>query len=98
MNQLDGKVALVTGGASGIGEATVEAFLAEGARVVAVDLQADRLTALSERLGSSGSLATVAADLSTGEKAVDAAKEATEKFGTIDVLVNVAGLHDAGVS
>ena len=46
MGQLDGRVGLITGGASGIGEAAVVALLREAARVVAVDLQGDRLEPL----------------------------------------------------
>jgi 3-oxoacyl-[acyl-carrier protein] reductase len=98
VGRLNGKVALITGGASGIGEATVVAFLREDAQVIAADLQADRLDALLAEHAGSGRLATIVADISTPDGARSAAAEASEKFGPINVLVNVAGLHDAGIS
>lgn len=98
MGRLDGQTAVVTGGASGIGEATVEAFLREGARVVAVDLQPDRLDALAAAHGDADTLATVVADLSTPDGARAAAEAVSTKFGPVTVLVNVAGMHDAGIS
>ena len=52
VNELAGKVAIVTGGASGIGRGTVERFVAEGARVVIADVDTDRGQALAEALGN----------------------------------------------
>jgi NADP-dependent 3-hydroxy acid dehydrogenase YdfG len=63
MGKLDGKVAIVTGASSGIGEATVEALVAEGAKVVAVARRADRLKELSNRLQNAGHQGHVANDL-----------------------------------
>ena len=53
MAQLDGKVAIITGGASGIGEGTVRLFAGEGARVVIADVQDERGSQLAEELGPS---------------------------------------------
>ena len=99
MGQLDGKIALVTGAGAGIGRSVVETFLGEGARVIAIDRNAERLAALNADFAAhADSLAPLEADLSSPEGAAKAAKEATAAFGPIDILVNNAGLHDAGAS
>ena len=95
--ELDGKVALVTGGANGIGRALCERFAAEGARGVAVvDLDGEQAAAVADGLGGVGF--AVAADVSI-EADVVAAVEATEaRFGPIDLLVCNAGIGSmAGV-
>ena len=80
--RFDGRTAIVTGAASGIGRATVERLVAEGATVVAVDVQ---------RPDAGGAIAVVGdvADASTAQRAVDAALDAT---GSLHVLANVAGI------
>jgi NAD(P)-dependent dehydrogenase (short-subunit alcohol dehydrogenase family) len=84
-----GRVAVVTGGASGIGEATVRRLHAEGAAVVAADLNADRLAALADDLGER--LATTVCDV-TNEADVEAMVGlAVERFGRLDVGCNIAG-------
>jgi NAD(P)-dependent dehydrogenase (short-subunit alcohol dehydrogenase family) len=88
---ITGKSALVTGGASGLGLATVKRFAAAGARVVAIDLPGADTTALSE-LGDSVSFA--AADV-TDEAAVAAAVETANAEGTLAVAVNCAGIGNA---
>lgn len=98
MNDLSGKVAMITGGASGIGAATVELFLEAGAKVVAVDIQGDRLKSLTEQLSAhSGNLAVVEADLTTAEGVEGAVQAASAPFGTITALVNVAGRNSGTV-
>jgi 3-oxoacyl-[acyl-carrier protein] reductase len=85
---LTGTTALVTGGASGIGLAIVETFVAAGARVVAADLDADGLADLAERLG----VRTIVLDV-TDEDGVEAAVALVdEESGGIQVLVNAAGV------
>lgn len=88
MGQLDGKVALVTGGAKGIGRAIADGLAAEGARLVIVDLDgADEAAAAYQ--GGVGITADVA-----DEAAVERmAREAIERAGGVDVLVNNAGLY-----
>lgn len=94
MTRLARKVALITGGASGIGEATVRLFVAEGASVVIADLQDDRGRQVAEELGARA--AYVHADVS-GEVDVKAAVEATvQRFGRLDCIFNNAGYGGVG--
>lgn len=91
MGNFEGQVAIVTGGASGIGRATVERLLAEGAQVTALDREEH-----TPPEGSSGRVASAVADI-TDQQAVDAAVAATmERWGRIDVLVNAAGIGAVG--
>jgi len=93
MGRLDGKVAVVTGGASGIGAGTVEAFIAEGARVVVADLQRDAGEAVAARFGDDAVFhetnVTVESDVAG---AVDLA---VEHFGRLDIMFNNAGIVGA---
>lgn len=87
-------IAVVTGGASGLGEACVRMLVGGGARVAIFDLQEERGTALSEELGSSVIFAKT--DV-TGEESVQSALSATiEAFGGINVAINCAGVGDPG--
>ncbi|WP_164761974.1 MULTISPECIES: SDR family oxidoreductase [unclassified Mesorhizobium] len=87
-----GKVVIVTGAAQGLGLACAERFHADGAKVVLVDVQADRGREHAERLGERA--AWLSADLSecTQEMAADIVAKATERFGGVDVLINNAGI------
>jgi NAD(P)-dependent dehydrogenase (short-subunit alcohol dehydrogenase family) len=88
-HELDGKVAVITGGASGIGLASVELFVAEGARVVIADVDDTRGHETVERLGD----ATVYAhtDVTKEDDVAAAIAQAVEKFGKLDVVFNNAG-------
>lgn len=90
--RLDGRAAVVTGGANGIGRATALALSGAGAQVAIVDVDRSAAEALSAEIGAAGGAAVaIAADISD-EAAVDGLfAETVRRFGTIDVLVNNAG-------
>ena len=90
MARLKDKVALVTGGASGIGEGTVRKFVEEGARCVVVDLQIERAQALVEELGNT--CFAFAADVASEEGVAGAVDFSVEKFGKLDIVFNNAGI------
>ena len=99
MGRLNGKVAIVTGAASGMGAATVARFVAEGAQVVAADLQLEKGEALAAELGSA--VTFVGANVGAEADVAAVVKTALDRFGRIDCLFNnagfggVAGLIDA---
>jgi len=86
------KIILVTGGAKGIGAATVEAFSAEDCRVVLVDRDTETGTSLEKFLGSRVSY--IEADLTNLEACQKAIEQTVSLFGGLDVLVNNAGFND----
>lgn len=88
MGKLTGKVAIVTGGASGIGEGMVDLFRREGATVIAADINEDALAKASEKENVHG----MKLDVSSDEAWATFAKDVKEKFGQIDILVNNAGV------
>ena len=89
MGQLQGKVAVITGGTSGIGEATAELFVAQGAQVVLTGRSEEKGQLLASRLGQSAIY--VAADVTKEEDIKLAIDQAIERFGRLDVLFNNAG-------
>lgn len=89
--RLRGKVAIVTGGASGIGEATAELFCEEGASVVVADIDAPAGQAMIQKKRSGpGSIRFIEADISKEEDARKISAEAVKAFGRLDILVNNA--------
>ena len=90
MKQLENKVAIVTGGASGIGKAIVELFVKEGAKVVIADLNEDSGTKLANSLGEA--TVFVKADSSSSEDNKKLVDIAVEKFGALHIAVNNAGI------
>lgn len=90
MNRLDGKVAIITGAASGMGLAAVDLFSREGARVVATDVVADVLEAEVARLG--GDVLAVPADVASADDWAAVVDTTARTFGGVDVLVNNAGV------
>ncbi|MDN5765047.1 MAG: SDR family oxidoreductase [Humibacillus sp.] len=91
MSRMQGKVAIVTGAASGIGRATARQLVAEGATVIGADLNEERLGEVSAELGDA--ITVVAGDL-TDPADVDAVAAAAQDAGGADVLVNNAGIMD----
>src|SRR5580693_5028849 len=92
MGRLDGKVAAVTGGASGIGEATVRRFVAEGASVAFCDRDGERGQRVAVELEAAGAkVAFTHADVGTEAACLGFVNGAVEKFGRLDILINNAG-------
>ena len=93
MAKLDGKVAVVTGASSGIGEATVQALAAEGATVVAGARRKERLDSLVDAVTRDGGKAiALESDITDESQAHDLIQRTVEEFGRIDILVNNAGV------
>jgi NAD(P)-dependent dehydrogenase (short-subunit alcohol dehydrogenase family) len=95
MSRFDGRVALVTGGASGIGKATALRFAAEGGSVVIADVQDEAGAAVVADIEASGGAAAfVHLDVTDERGWADAVASTVERFGGLDVLVNNAGIGD----
>lgn len=92
-NDLDGKVAIVTGGASGIGEATAILYALHGARVVVSDVQTEAGNQVVEKIKDSGGEAVfVYADVSDPKQCRQLIFKAVEKYGRVDIGFNNAGI------
>ncbi|MGB9222629.1 SDR family NAD(P)-dependent oxidoreductase, partial [Mycobacterium sp.] len=95
MKRLEGKRILVTGAASGIGQATALRLLDEGAAVVAADIAADGLGATrarAEEAATADRLTTMPMDVANEDSVLDGVRGAVEKLGGLDSLVNAAGI------
>ncbi|MGF6528340.1 SDR family oxidoreductase [Variovorax sp. PvP013] len=89
MGQLEGKIAIVTGGAAGFGEGIVRTYVAEGARVVVADLDVARGEALAAELGEAARF--VRCDVSSGPDVDALVAACVEAYGTPGIVVNNAG-------
>jgi NAD(P)-dependent dehydrogenase (short-subunit alcohol dehydrogenase family) len=93
MKNFEGKVALVTGGSSGLGEATALKFAEEGAKVVIAARRAEQSARVVQRIADSGGEAHfVQADVSRGADVEHMVREAVKKYGRLDCAVNNAGI------
>ncbi|WP_432003621.1 SDR family NAD(P)-dependent oxidoreductase [Streptomyces sioyaensis] len=106
MDRFDGHRALITGAGSGIGQATVRRLLAEGARVVAADIDADGLRSTADRAagdGTAGRLETRVLDIADEAAVRSGVAAAVAGLGGLDILVNAAGIlrsahtHETGL-
>jgi 3-oxoacyl-[acyl-carrier protein] reductase len=92
MGKLDGRIAVVTGGASGIGAAISELFAREGARVAILDLNLDRAKSFAAKIGGAGKAIAVEADVAKEPMVKAAFARVRQEMGDPDILVNNAGI------
>ena len=94
MNQIDlcGRVAVVTGGAQGIGLATAKRMLQSGASLILWDIDDDQLSLARDTLKPLGKVSTAIVELSVEDAVREATKQAVVDYGRIDILVNNAGI------
>jgi NADP-dependent 3-hydroxy acid dehydrogenase YdfG len=97
-NKLDGKVALITGASSGIGEASALALAAEGAKVVLAARRLDRLEKLVSQVKDSGKEAiAIQTDITDQAQITEMVQKANANFGSVDILINNAGVMLTGL-
>lgn len=95
MGKLEGKVAIVTGAGSGMGEAIALRFAEEGAKVVLADVNEDTVNNVAKQIESnSGKAVAVKMDVTSQEDIDMVVKKAVDEFGSLDILVNNAGIMD----
>jgi NADP-dependent 3-hydroxy acid dehydrogenase YdfG len=96
MSKLAGKVAVITGGGSGVGKAAAELFLKEGAKVVIAGRDAAKLNAVAAELKASDRLKALSTDVTSAAQCQALIDSATQAFGRVDILVNNAGTNLKG--
>jgi NAD(P)-dependent dehydrogenase (short-subunit alcohol dehydrogenase family) len=91
--RLGGRVAVVTGGAQGIGRAIVERFLEDGALVALVDVDRDAAAEAASALAAGDRLLTLICDVTSEREVTEAVQTTIDTFGGLDILVNNAGMN-----
>jgi NAD(P)-dependent dehydrogenase (short-subunit alcohol dehydrogenase family) len=92
--QLDGKVALITGGGSGIGKATAELFALEGCRVAVVDIEQEEIdSVVNEIQAGGGETVGIRADVSQPDDLEDAVRRIVSRWGRLDIVFANAGIN-----
>lgn len=95
--KLQGKTAIITGAAAGIGAASAALFAREGAKIVAVDLNRELLDQVQDQIErADGSCLAITADVSKRDEVLNVIRVTMEKFGRIDILFNNAGIVTPG--
>jgi len=98
MGRLDGKVAIITGGNSGVGAATAVKFAAEGAKVVITARRVAPLEEVAAKIREAGGeVLAIASDISKADDAKKVVADTLAAFGKIDILINNAGVLDTGL-
>ena len=94
---LEGKVALITGGGSGIGAAAAEALAGHGVSVAITGRRREKLDHVAGRIRQAGNRAVaIVSDVADERSAFDAVEQAVDAFGRLDIVVNAAGVNEAG--
>jgi NAD(P)-dependent dehydrogenase (short-subunit alcohol dehydrogenase family) len=94
--RLDHRIALITGAAMGIGAGIAQRFIEAGATVVLFDISGDKVSEVAKTLAASGRTLAIRGDVSVEADVRAAVEQTTEAFGSLDVLVNNAGIEVAG--
>ncbi|MGF1589331.1 MAG: SDR family NAD(P)-dependent oxidoreductase [Pleurocapsa sp.] len=92
---IQGKVAVITGGDSGMGKATAKLLAAEGVKIALLDKTTDDLNSTAEEIGKIAKVLSVTADLTKVDEVEAAKQQILDRFGTVHILVNCAGITGA---